>query len=570
MLWRARGPLEVKAAGTLVQRVLAARGLSNPAVAMAFLKPTLKQLHSPSEIPDLERAAAKILDAARSGASIVIYGDYDVDGITATAILYHTLKAICPEAKVSSYVPHRIDEGYGLNEEALREVIAAGANLIVSVDCGITAKAQALVVKELGAEMIITDHHNPPRSREDLPEAYAVVHPRHPDSTYPFGELCGAGVAYKLAWRLCTMSCGSDKITADLRELLLELLAPCALGVIADVVPLVDENRVIASYGLAKVKTSKISGLRALVEASGLAGEQVSAEDVGFKIAPRLNACGRMGHAREAVELLTTAKGERAAAIAKDLTQKNDARRKVEKAIFDEACEMAAAKGMNGPDRRAIVLAREGWHAGVVGIVCSRLVERFHRPAILLAEHEGQLHGSARSVEGFSLHGGLHECAAHLLTFGGHDMAAGMKLRADALDGFVDAFTAVCNREIAPEMLAGRASFDCDARVMELERGAITTLEQLGPFGRDNPRVCLRLRDVNLNGKPRLFGSDSAHLSFFVSDSASPGISLRVISWRNADLMSKVPVGRPFDLLVRPEISDFSGQVECQMVDFAG
>jgi single-stranded-DNA-specific exonuclease len=568
MLWRSRGPVAVEGKD-LVSRVLHSRGLGSAELAAAFLNPTLKQLHSPSQIPDLDRAAARILEAVRAGDRIVIYGDYDVDGITSTAILYHTIKAIREDATVASYVPHRIDEGYGLNADAVREIIAEGARLIVSVDCGVTAKEPARIARELGVDLIITDHHNPPATVDELPEAFAVVHPRHPLSTYPFGELCGAGVAYKLAWRLCTLACGSERIDPAMRERLLELLAPCALGVIADVVPLVDENRVIARHGLAKVKTSKIAGLRALVKASGLDGEKVSAEDVGFKLAPRLNACGRMGHAREAVELLTTARGERAAEIAVDLTRKNEERREVERKIFEEAAAMAQERGMTGPDRRAIVLASASWHAGVVGIVCSRLVERFHRPTILLGERDGHLHGSARSVEGFSLHGGLERCASHLASFGGHDMAAGMKLEASALSAFTEAFTQVCNDAIPPDMLAGRASFDCDARISELSQAAVRTLDTLGPFGRDNPRICLRLRGVRINGRPNTMGRDNSHLFFFVSDAASPMISMRIIAWRGAELIPRLPIGRPFDLLVRPSISDFSKAVECELVDFA-
>jgi len=572
MLWRARGAMPVEAslpAGDLVARVLASRGLVTPELAGLFLNPTLKQLHSPSQIPDLDRAAERVLRAVRGGERVAIYGDYDVDGITATAILYHTIKAVRADADVVTYVPHRIDEGYGLNAEALRELVAGGAKLIVSVDCGITAREQARVVRELGVDLIITDHHNPPASEAELPDAFAVVHPRHPLSTYPFGELCGAGVAYKLAWRLCTLACASERIDPAMRELLLELLAPCALGVIADVVPLVDENRVIAKFGLAKVKTSKISGLRALVKASGLDGEKVSAEDVGFKLAPRLNACGRMGHAREAVELLTTAQGERAAEIAAELTHKNDERREVERRIFEEAAAMAAERGMTGTDRRAIVLANAGWHAGVVGIVCSRLVERFHRPTILLGERDGHLHGSARSVEGFSLHSALVRCHEHLLSYGGHDMAAGMRLAAASLDAFTDAFTRECNAAIAPDMLAGRASFDCDATIAELSMAAVRTLETLGPFGRDNPRICLRLRGVRMNGRPNTMGRDNSHMSFFISDPRVPMMSMRVICWRGAALIPQVPVGRSFDLLVRPGISDFSKAVECELVDFA-
>jgi single-stranded-DNA-specific exonuclease len=230
---------------------------------------------------------------------------------------------------------------------------------------------------------------------------------------------------------------------------------------------------------------------------------------------------------------------------------------------------MAQERGMTGPDRRAIVLASASWHAGVVGIVCSRLVERFHRPTILLGERDGHLHGSARSVEGFSLHGGLERCASHLASFGGHDMAAGMKLEASALSAFTEAFTQVCNDAIPPDMLAGRASFDCDARISELSQAAVRTLDTLGPFGRDNPRICLRLRGVRINGRPNTMGRDNSHLFFFVSDAASPMISMRIIAWRGAELIPRLPIGRPFDLLVRPSISDFSKAVECELVDFA-
>ncbi len=359
----------------LASRVLTARGLMNE-TASAFLEPSLRSLHDPSLLPDLDRAAERILEAVASNQTIAVYGDYDVDGVSATAILVRTLRAIAPAARVLTYIPHRIDEGYGLNADAIRSLAGEGARVIVSVDCGITATGPALAAREVGVDLIITDHHNGAEREEDLPRAFAIVHPRRPGSAYPFGDLCGAGVAYKLAWRLCTMHAGSALLPADLRELLVELLSLAALGVIADVVPLRGENRVLARHGLSRIKASPFIGLRALVKASGLDGERIDTEGVGFSLAPRLNACGRLGHAREALELMLTEDAVRAAEIARALTKLNDERRGVERRIAEEALEMARACGMAGPDRRAVVLAHEDWHAGVVGIVCSRLVEK--------------------------------------------------------------------------------------------------------------------------------------------------------------------------------------------------
>ncbi|MEI7657454.1 MAG: single-stranded-DNA-specific exonuclease RecJ [Phycisphaerae bacterium] len=574
--WERRAGGDAAAPGaSLVQRVLAARGLSDPATAEAFLSPSLGRLHAPSLMHDLDRAAARILESVKAGRRIVIYGDYDVDGITATAILHHVIKALSRDAMVESYVPHRLEEGYGLNAQAIRELASSGVDLIVTVDCGVSAKAMPAVAREFGTDLIITDHHALPARVEDLPDAYAVVHPRHPLGQYPFGDLCGAGVAYKLAWRLCTMWCGTDRITQDLRELLLDLLGPCSLGVIADVVPLLGENRIIASHGLGRVRHSRIPGLKMLVEASGLAGEKISEQDVGFKLAPRLNACGRMGHAREAVELLTVARGERAMEIARQLSTFNDERRKVERRIVEQAIELAEMKGMTGPDRRAIVLAHPEWHAGVVGIVCSRLVERFHRPTFLMAAGDGTCHGSGRSIRGFDLAGALDACRHLLIKGGGHAMAAGLELEAANLEAFSEAFTSLCNERIEPSMLTGHAAYDCEATIEDLTREAMGWLTKLGPFGRDsNPEVCLRLRGVQLSRPPMPLGKDGRHMKFdafaFGALAKKTGLrALRVVAWDGAELIPEVPVGRPFDLLIHPSISDFSGQVEGTMVDFS-
>lgn len=551
----------------LPARVLEARGLLSEG-ASAFLEPSLRSLHDPSMLPDLDRAAGRILEAAGANQTIAVYGDYDVDGVTAAAILVRTLRAIAPGARVLTYIPHRIDEGYGLNADAIRALASEGARVIVSVDCGITATGPALAARESGVDLIITDHHNGADRAEDLPRAFAIVHPRRPGSTYPFGDLCGAGVAYKLAWRLCTMHAGSARLPADLRELLVELLALAALGVIADVVPLKGENRVLARHGLSRIKSSPFIGLRALVKASGLDGERIDTEGVGFSLAPRLNACGRLGHAREALELMLTEDAERATEIARALTKLNDERRGVERRIADEALEMARACGMAGPDRRAVVLAHEDWHAGVVGIVCSRLVEKLGRPTILMQRQGQLLVGSGRSIEGFSLHGALEACSEHLHGFGGHDMAAGVKVLPERLDAFVEAFVARANAALGPEDLVPRIQFDCDATAHEVSPLAVRQLESLAPFGQGNPPVRVRLRGVRMSARPEPFGKNGSHLKFQVKDRDR---SLRLVAWnwgsRHAETAASIPAGARIDALVVPKLSSWSGLVEPELVD---
>lgn len=552
----------------LVARVLAGRGLVG-ASAADFLKPSLLHLHDPSLMPDADRAAARILAAAHAREPIVIYGDYDVDGVTATSILFHTILALAPAAVISTYVPHRASEGYGLNSDAIAQLARSGARLIISVDCGITAIEPARVARAMGVDLIITDHHNPPASDADLPDAYAIVHPRRPGSKYPYGELCGAGVAFKLAWRMATMAAGGARVTPSVRTLLVDLLALAALGVIADVVPLIGENRVIARHGLARIKSSALVGLAALVEASGLSGESVNAEDVGFKLAPRLNACGRMGHARDAVELFTLATPERAAEIAAMLCAQNDARRRTERAIFEDAAAMAVEAGMTLPDRRAIVLANEGWHPGVVGIVCSRLVERYHRPAILLHRDAGVCSGSGRSIDAYSLHAGLEHCRDLLLSFGGHDMAAGLKISDANLPAFVEAFTAHANARIAPEDLVGTFEYDCEADLAEIDFESIGGLDCLSPCGRENPSVRLRLTGVRVLSPPECFGKENRHLSVRVGDRS--GRTMRLVGWGWAQHRDRIVPGKEIDALIAPKISVWNAdrRVEGELVDVA-
>ncbi|MBO6513459.1 MAG: single-stranded-DNA-specific exonuclease RecJ [Phycisphaerales bacterium] len=554
----------------LVDRILAARDLTDTESSKAFLSPTLAGLHNPSLIPDLDKAAQRILDAVANDEPIVIFGDYDVDGITASAILVHMLGVLAPDAPVSTYIPHRIEEGYGLNESAI-ETLAdpvknVGAKVIITVDCGITAIDPATKAKELGVDLIITDHHNPPAQMDDMPDAFAVVHPRRPDSQYPFGELCGAGVAYKLAWRLATLHCKSDSVTPALRTTLVDLLVLAALGSIADIVPLVDENRVITKFGLSRIKATPIAGLRALIAASGLDTDQVDAEAVGFRLAPRLNAIGRLGHAGDALELMTSARGHRATELAEQLTTLNDERRATEQRIVKQAIEMAEQAGMTNPDRRAIVLAHEDWHPGVVGIVCSRLVDRFARPTILMQRKDGICKGSARSIEGFSIHAALESCAHHLTSFGGHDMAAGLSCDDSNYDAFVESLLHHANTHLTPEDLTHTLKVDAIARVDELTERTLTTIEQLAPFGAGNPRIKVLIPNAKLNGHPEPFGKTGTHLSLRVGDAQAGNQIVRVVGWSWWKKARDICPGSIVDLVVEPKLSHWNGRVKVEPV----
>jgi single-stranded-DNA-specific exonuclease len=573
--WIEPGPAPDVPLGTglerAVERVLAARGLASPEDAAAFIEPRLTSLSKPGALADLDRAAERLLHAARSGETLAIYGDYDVDGIAATAILYHALAAAAPDAardgRIRTRVPHRLEEGYGLNPGALRELADAGASVVVTVDCGVTAHEEAALARALGLDLIVTDHHEP--GADGLPPAWAVVHPmREANDASASGarDLCGAGVAFKIAWRVLTLAAGRERLDEAGRETLLDLLALAGLATVADVVPLVDENRTLARFGLARIRATRLVGLRALLEASGLGDQRIDSERAGFALGPRLNAVGRLGHAREAVELLTTADGARAAHIAGRLDRLNRARQKVERAILAEASEMAERAGMHEPGSWTVVLAGEGWHPGVVGIVCSRLVSRYGRPAVLLCREGETLRGSARSVDGFDLHGALSACAAELDRFGGHEMAAGLSLRADRLDAFRAALEAHAAGAMTEDSLVPSLRIDCEATLDELGPACVAQLDRLGPFGRRNPAPALLLRDARVEEGATTMGAHGRHMSLRVRQG---GRVARAVAWGWGERAGLFPAGASVDLVVRPRINEWRGarRVEVETLD---
>lgn len=545
----------------LVGQLLAQRGIHDADVARRFIHPTLKDLHDPVKLPGAVKAAHRIAQALRADQTIVIYGDYDVDGITAASILYHMLRTAKPDAKIMRYVPHRIDEGYGLSADALASLIDNGANLIISVDCGITAVEPAAVAKQRGVDLIITDHHEMGAA---LPDAFALVHPRlEADEPYPFAELCGAGVAYKLAWQIARVWTNTERVPAVFSKLLVDLLPLAALGTIADVVPLVDENRTIAHCGLRHIKDTPFLGLNALIDAARLRGEAIDSYHVGFVLGPRLNACGRMGHAREAVKLLTDAPPDEAKQIAEMLNGENDRRRATEREIFEQARAMVTESGYDRDDVRAIVLADARWHKGVVGIVCSRLVEAFGRPTVLMNIADGEAAGSARSIDGFNIHEAFTACADHLRGYGGHAMAAGLQMDPDHVGAFRDAMIEYAAAHLKVEDLTPMLVIDAVVELASLSVDAVKQIQKLAPFGRCNPHPMLLFRDVTLHQPARTMGQQARHLSLIAHQN---GAAMRCVGWNMGSLAPKLPAGMTLDLVAEPTLNHFNGRTTVELI----
>jgi single-stranded-DNA-specific exonuclease len=555
----------------LIAQMLLNRGFSEPEACLDFLRPQPKGLADPGLIPNLPRAAERIAKAVRDRRKIVIYGDYDVDGITATAILWHAIRQLGGE--VDYYIPHRLEEGYGLNAEALGQICADGAGLIVSVDCGVTAVEQTKVCRERGVDLIITDHHEwhggARASSEQqgarspyLPDCYAIVHPRLPGSTYPNPNLCGAGVAFKLAWGVGTAISGSSKVSAEFREFLIDATALAALGTIADVVPLVGENRVIAHWGLGGLKQSKLVGIQALIASAGLTGQKLDSYHVGFLLAPRLNACGRMGHAREAVEMLTKADAGRANEIATYLEKQNRERQLIERRILDQALDQVAALGLDAEDCRAVVLGAEGWHAGVIGIVASRIVDRLHRPTIMVALTNGHGQGSGRSIPGFHLAHALEACADHLEAFGGHEMAAGLKLQTGRLEAFREAFCHHAAQVLCEEQMRPELTLECLAELNMITEALVQDLRRLGPFGHGNRKPILCCKGLTVAAEPRRVGKTGDHLQLLVRQGET---GMKCIAFNYASLADQLRPGTTIDLAVEPQINEYMGRISVEL-----
>jgi single-stranded-DNA-specific exonuclease len=552
----------------IVAQLLLNRGLSEPAAARRFLDAPLNGLHPPGLLSGVGEAADRLLQAVRDGRRICVYGDYDVDGTTGTAILWQALHLVGGTADF--YVPHRLEEGYGLNVEALRQIARTGATLVVTVDCGIAALVEADEAARLGLELIITDHHE---LKAQLPHAAVLVHPRLPGGSYPFGGLSGAGVAFKLAWALCQRHCGGERVTARFREFLLDSVVLTAMGLIADVVPLHDENRIFVRHGLARLPQAPTPGLKALLDTAGLGDKKsISADDVSFRLAPRMNAVGRLGSARLVIELLTTTSPQRAASLARYLEGQNVQRQVFERQILARARELAGNSGLEGTP--ALVLADPDWHPGIVGIVASRLVELYARPVLLIAVRKersdcpliGQ--GSGRSVPGFPLHEALQACGEHLMSHGGHAAAAGFKIQPELIDGFRQRFCAYAAEYFQLKPHTPRLLIDAEVPLSSLTTSLVQDLDHLEPYGTENRRPLFLAAGLQIMGEPNRVGGGERHLSFRVRQQ---GTSLRAIAFGMSDRAEELmSAGGSCCLVFRPRVNEWQGfrRVDLEVVDF--
>ena len=551
----------------IVAQLLLNRGINEPEDVTRFLEAKLTDLRPPEQLPGLPAAVERIMKAISGEEEIVVYGDYDADGMTATSILYRCLSLI--GAKVIYHLPNRMEEGYGLHAEVVEKLQARGKQLIITVDCGIASIAAAKRAHELGVSLIVTDHH---RFAEELPVADAIVHPSLPGTNYPFPGLCGAGVAFKLAWALCQAHCGSPKVTDRLRDFLLQAVGLAAIATVADVVPLLDENRIIVRSGLKTLRKHAPLGLRKLMKIAKLdEKEQLNSDDFGFSIAPRLNAAGRLGQAQLGVELLITEDEERAEALAPYIDELNGNRGKLERSI-----QLSATKQLqevHSPDEDpAFVLASPNWHPGVIGIVAGRLAERHHKPVVLVALDKLGAKpgtGSGRSPNGVNLHAAFMECEDWLVSGGGHAAAAGMKVEESKLSGFRTAFmeaVAEQSSELESEL---SVLFDAEATLDQLNMHAVDQIEQLAPFGAENAKPTFCALGVDILEEPKVIGASGKTLSMQLGQF---GKRMRAIAFGVADEWAPEleKVEGKIDIAFRPVINEFRGfrKVEVQLMDW--
>lgn len=484
----------------VLAKLLVQRNIKTFYQAKKFFRPSLENLHDPFLMKGMDIATRRIIQAITENQLIFIYGDYDVDGTCATSLLYLFLKEL--DANVDFYIPKRLEEGYGLSKEGIDFIKSKNASLVITVDCGITAVEETEYANSCGIDIIICDHHQP---KDEIPNALAVLDPLIPQCNYPFKYLSGAGVAFKLAQGI------SEKIGK--RELPLEYLDLVALAGAADIVPLTDENRILVKAGLDKINQNPRAGIEALIKSAGLQLGTLTSGQVVFTIAPRINAVGRLGDARRAVQLLITKDPQEAHTLAKVLEDENYERRKIDVDTFDDANQLVE----NCIDLRnelAIILHQEEWHPGVIGIVASRLVEKYYRPTIMLTTIDGVAKGSARSINNFNIYEALQKCEDILLHFGGHQAAAGLAVEIDKLEDFKARFNEIVKATITEDDLYPEILIDSTLKFSEITPKFIRVLDQFAPFGPENMRPVFLTEGAELSGLPRVVGNNHLVASF--------------------------------------------------------
>ncbi|MCM8790781.1 MAG: single-stranded-DNA-specific exonuclease RecJ [Candidatus Omnitrophica bacterium] len=528
----------------ITAQLLANRGLRDADSASKFITCSLSACHDPFLLKDMDKAVARIKKAISNKENILIYGDYDVDGMTAVTIVYHALKGL--GASVETYIPNRIEEGYGLNLAAIKKAHKNGVSLIITVDCGITSFKEIEQAAAAGIDVIVTDHHEIFESC--VPKAFAVINPLQSDCKYPFKHLAGVGLAYKLVKALYE---GTSSFAEDYLDLV-------SLGTVADIAPLLGENRILTKHGLDELNRRGRVGLRALMEVSGLNGRDISSGHIGFVLGPRINAMGRVGSPQKALELLLNEDMNESLKLAKALDTENRNRQKIESRILEEALAKVERE-VNFKHHRVIVLAGENWHPGVIGIVASRLADRFYRPTIMISL-DGKLgKGSGRSIENFHLFDYLLRCKDFLVGFGGHEAACGITIEKDRIEDFRKRINEEAAKDVDESVFCEKLDIEMDIPLHSLSQSIIEEIEMLSPFGTENPKPVLSSRNLIVKDGPRQIGKNG--FKMWVTDNK---ITCEAVAF-GKDRLAIPKTGATVDLAYTPSMNDWQGVQSIQL-----
>lgn len=531
----------------ITARILINRGIREAEEVKAFLRSSMEDMYSPLLLKDMGRAVERIQLAIDQQEDIWIYGDYDVDGVSSTALLLRYFRSIGYPVKY--YIPHRMEEGYGINGEALRDIASQGGKLIITVDCGITSLNEVRLGTQLGLDMIITDHHE---CQEELPPAYAVVNPKRKDCSYPFKMLCGCGVALKL---IQALSPEEDFVTN-----LKQYLDIVALATVADIVPLLGENRIFVKNGIKVIEETTNQGIQALIEVCGLKGKSINGGHIGFMLAPRLNAAGRVGSPRKAVSLLITENPGEAKELAVFLDEENHIRQQIEMDIFNEVVAMIEGDATYQQEK-FIVLYQRGWHHGVIGIVASRIVEKYYRPTVILSIEDGEVKGSARSIPGVNLFEALNQCKSLFTKFGGHEQAAGLSLKEENILPFRKKINEIAEELIGEEDQIRKIFCDGTLRLKEINEGLLGELETLEPYGMGNPGPKFYARFLGVKHANRI-GADGKHLKLQMTSGEN---ALEAIGFNLGEYKEEIEDSGLADVVFTPEFNSFNGKKRIQL-----
>ena len=528
----------------LLATILVNRNIIKEDDIRLFLNPTRDDFYDPFLITDMKIAIERIVEAIEEGQKVTIYGDYDVDGITSITVLKSFLKDVGLEA--SSYIPNRLDEGYGLNKDAIDTIKQSECDLMITVDCGISAMDEIEYANSLGIETIVTDHHEP---GNELPKAYAVIDNKRKDSKYPFRELAGVGVVFKLIQAL--------GIRMGLKEeSYLKYLDIVCIGTISDIVPLVDENRVIAKLGMMLVKQTKNIGLKSIIHSSGYT--KIDSNTISFGVAPRINACGRMGKAEEALELFLSANINEVNNLTKKLNEHNRERQETEKAIFESAIEKIEREHLN--DNKAIVVGGKNWHHGVIGIVSSKITDMYFKPSILLSfEEDGMGKGSGRSIPGFDLHDALMKCSDTVEKFGGHSMAVGITIKKEKLEAFREEFEKIATENHIDEIMP-IINIDAKINLSDIDKEMVESMKQLEPFGEANKMPIFAFKNLKIDSIRSL--SEGKHLKLTLKDTNN---IINAIGFNMGYLAEEYRIGDKIDVAGVLEVNTFNGTENLQI-----